>query len=67
VLREERPGVRYELLRGVGAERDVSVLERMQMALAAQLDEPLEVLLATALLALGPLPEIAVAGLPVTF
>jgi hypothetical protein len=38
----------------------------MQMALATELDEALEVLLATALLALGPLLEIAIAGLSVT-
>jgi len=38
----------------------------MQAALATQLDEPLEILLAIALLALGPLSKIAVRRLLVT-
>jgi hypothetical protein len=50
----------------VSAERDVSALEHVQVPFATQLNDPLEILLAIALLALRPLPEIAISGLPVT-
>jgi hypothetical protein len=44
-----------------------SALEQVQLTFATQLDDSLEVLLAIALLALRPLPEIAIGRLPVAW
>jgi hypothetical protein len=50
----------------VCVESYVPALEQMQMAFAVQLDNALEILLATARLALCPFAEIAIGRLPVT-
>jgi hypothetical protein len=49
----------------VFTEPGASALEQMQVTLATQLDDSLQVLLARALLALGPLPKIAIVRLSV--
>lgn len=52
----------------VGAERHVSALKLPQLAISTQLvDDSLQVLLATALLALAPLPKIAIRRLSVAW
>lgn len=53
------------LFQAVCTERDVSALEQVQVTLAPQCDDPLQSFLATALLALCPVAEIAIRCLPV--
>jgi len=51
----------------VRSERHVSALERVQMTLAVQLEDPFAAFLASALVALRPLPEIPIRRLAVTW
>lgn len=59
------PRMRGASVRRVRAERCVPVLEQVQVTLAMQLNDSLEILLATALVALGLLPEFAIGRLSV--
>ena len=55
------------LSQAVATEPAGPALKHVQLTFAPQLDDPLEILLAIALLALDPLPEIAIGRLPVAW
>jgi hypothetical protein len=63
----ERRLASQELVQSFGIERQVSALERVQVTFAMQINKPLEILVAAALLALRSLSEIVIGRLSVTW